>query len=82
MLSMVCTDVRKKPTLSTTPDSNDELRADISVRCFWQRLQRAFVDVRAFYPFAPSYRNQSLATMMKTVVNQKKRKIQPANFRW
>ena len=25
MLSMVCKDVRKEPTLSTTPDSNDEL---------------------------------------------------------
>ena len=34
MLSMVCKDVRKEPTLSTIPDSNDELRADISVRNF------------------------------------------------
>ena len=32
------------------------------------------VDVRVFYPFAPSYRNQSLATTMKTMENQKKRK--------
>ena len=68
---MVCKDVRNEPTLSTTPDSNDELRADISVRSFWQRLQRAFVDVRVFYPFAPSYRNQSLATTMKIIENQK-----------
>ena len=74
MLSMVCKDVRKEPTLSTTPDSNDELRADISVRSFWQRLQRVFVDVKVFYPFVPSYRNQSLATMIKTMENQKKRK--------
>ena len=74
MLSMVCKDVRKEPTLSTTPNSNDELRADISVRSFRQRLQRAFVDVRVFYPFVISYRNQSLATMMKTIENQKKRK--------
>ena len=29
VLSTVCKDVRKEPTLSTTPDSNDELRADI-----------------------------------------------------
>ena len=71
---MVCKDVRKEPTLSTTPDSNDELRADISVRSFWQRLQRVFVDVKVFYPFVPSYRNQSLATMIKTMENQKKRK--------
>ena len=73
MLSMVCKDVRKEPTLSTTPDSNDELRADISMHSFWQRLQRAFVDVRVFYPFAPKHRNQSLATMMKTMENQKKK---------
>ena len=74
MLSTLCKDVRKEPTLSITLDSNDELRADISVCSFWQRLQRAFVDVRVFYPFAPIYRNQSLATMMKTMENQKKRK--------
>ena len=81
MLSMVCKDVRKEPKLCTTPESNDELRPDISVRSFWQRLQKAFVDVRVFYPLAPSYRNQSLATMMKTMENQKKKKIQPANLR-
>ena len=73
MLSMVCKDARKEPTLSTTPDSNDELWADISAHSFWQRLQRAFVDVRVFYPFTPRYRNQSLATMMKTMENQKKK---------
>ena len=50
ILSMVYKDVRIKPTLSTTPDSNDKLRADISVCSFWQRLQRAFVDARLFHP--------------------------------
>ena len=74
MLSMVCKDVRKEATLSTIPDNNDELRADISVRSFCQRLQGAFVDVRVFYSFAPSYRNQSLATTRKTMENQKKTK--------
>ena len=74
MLSMVCKDVWKEPALSTKPGSDDELRADINVRSFWQRLQRAFVDVRVFYPFAPSYRNPSLATTMKTMENQNKRK--------
>ena len=58
MLSVVCKDVRKEPTLSTLPDSNDELQPDISVRSFWQRFQRANVDVRVFYHFTPSYRNQ------------------------
>ena len=69
MLSMVCKDVRKEPALSTTPDSIDELWSEIIVRSFRQRLQRTFVDVRAFY-----YRNQSLATTMKTMENQNKRK--------
>ena len=74
MLSVVCKDVRKEPTLSTLPDSNDELQPDISVRSFWQRFQRTNVDVRVFYHFTPIYRNQSLATTMKTTEDQKKRK--------
>ena len=69
MLSMVCKDIRKEPALSTTPDSIDELWSEIIVRSFWQRLQKTIVDVRAFY-----YRNQSLATTMKTMENQNKRK--------
>ena len=44
------------------------------MRSFWQRLQRAFVDVRVFYPFTPSYWNQVLATTMKIMESQKKRK--------
>ena len=74
MLSMICKDVRKEQTLSTTPDINDDLWVDIKVRSFWQRLQTAFVDVRVYYPFAPIYQNQSQATTMKTMENQKKRK--------
>ena len=81
MLSMVCKDLRKEPALSTTPDSNDELRDDIRVRSFWRRLQIVFVDVRLSYPFVLSYRDQSLATTMKAMENQKKKKIQPANLR-
>ena len=71
---MVSKDVRKESTLCTTPDSNGELRADISVRSFWKRLQRVFVDVSGFYAFASSYRNQSLATTIKTMEKWKKRK--------
>ena len=33
-----------------------------------------FVDVMVFYPLAPSYRNQSPVTTIKTMENQKKRK--------
>ena len=38
MLSMICIDVRTEPTLSTTPNKNDELWPDISVRSFRQGL--------------------------------------------
>ena len=67
--SMISKAVRKEPTLSTTPESNDELRADISVRSFWQRLQMPFVGVGFFYPIAPSHQNQSLAKTMKAMEN-------------
>ena len=73
MLSIVSKDVKKEPALNTTPDNNDELGANISLRSFGQRFPRPVVDVRDFYPFAPSYQNQSLATIMKTMENQKKR---------
>ena len=73
-LSMMCKNVRKEPPLSATPDSNDELRADINMRSFWQIWQRTFVDVMIFYPFAQSYPNWSLAITIKTIKNQKKRK--------
>ena len=67
ILLMVCTDVRKEPTLSTASDSIDEFQADISVHSFWQRLQRAFHDARV-------YQNQWPAITMKIMENQKKRK--------
>lgn len=71
MPSMVSKDVRKEPTLSTTPMMNSEL---ILVCVDWEILQRVFVDLRDFYAFTPSYQNQLLAAPMKTVENQKKRK--------
>ena len=52
---MVCTDVSKEPKLSTTPNSNEEIQGYISVLNFWQRLQRAFVNVRVFFPFVSIY---------------------------
>lgn len=50
MLSIVRKDVKRELTLSTTPDGNNELRANISVRSFWLRLQRAFLSKRVIYP--------------------------------
>ena len=48
MLSIVRKDAKRE--LSTTPDGNNELRANISVRSFWLRLQRAFLSKRVIYP--------------------------------
>ena len=69
VLSMVYKDVMKEPTLSATPNSNNKFQTEISVCSFWQRLQRLLVGVTISYPFAPSYRNQSLAITMKTMKN-------------
>ena len=74
LLSNVCKDVEKEPPLQPSTTGTEELRADIVARGFWQPMQRAFMDVRVFYPFAPSYRNQSLAATMKTMEGKKKRK--------
>ena len=74
LLTTVCKDVEKEPLIQPCPIKNDELRADIAVRGFWQRSQRAFVDVRVFYPFAPSYRSQSLSATMKSMESKKKKK--------
>ena len=74
LLSTTCKDVVKEPVLQPTPDSTEDLRADISARGFWQKLQRTFLDVRVFYPFAPSYQNQNLASTMKSMEKIKKRK--------
>ena len=57
---MVCTDVSKEPKLSTTPNSNEEIQGYISVLNFWQRLQRAFVNVRVFFHITSIYQNQLL----------------------
>ena len=74
LLSSVCNDVSKEPVLQPSPIKCDELRVDVCARGFWQRMQRTFVDVRVFYPFAPSYRNQTLTTTMKAMESIKKRK--------
>ena len=80
MLSMVCKDVRKEPTLHTTPDSNDKFRANISVCNFWQRLQRVFVDLRILYPLLklsePIDSNND-----ENNGKPEKKEIQPANLR-
>ena len=74
LASIVCKDVEKEPVLQKRFNEDAELRADISLRGFWQRQQKAFVDVRVFYPFARSYQNQNLPTTMNMMEKEKKRK--------
>ena len=65
LLQDVCHDVEVEPhtqTLtgqisSSSTNSSDEARLDVSARGFWQRGQRAFFDVRVFNPFAKSHLN-------------------------
>ena len=74
LLTEICKDVSKEPALSNLTDTEEELRADVSARGLWQPMQRAFIDVRVFHPFAPSYRNQSVSATFKSMENEKKRK--------
>ena len=74
LLPFVCKDVEKEPTLDSSLTGTEELPADIAARGFWQRMQRAFMDVTVVYPFAPSYQSQSLSATMKSMESQKKRK--------
>ena len=41
---------------------------------FWQRMQRAFVDVQVLNPFAPSYRCKTLEATFRSMELAKKRK--------
>jgi len=67
------------PTFSYT----DADRADVSARGFWQRRQKAFVDVRIFYPFAQSYRNQALSATFRSMERTKKKKYTfPETMAW
>eukprot|EP00795_Rhopilema_esculentum_P006622 gene6622-12158_t len=45
LLPTVCKDVCNEPCLQQS-ENGVELRAEVSARGFWQRMQRAFVDVR------------------------------------
>ena len=73
--SVVCKDVEKEPILQKRFDHDSELRADVTLRGFWQRQQKAFLDVRVFSPLARSYQNQSLASVMKSMENEKKKSM-------
>ena len=59
--------------LSSSTNSSDEARLDVSARGFWQRGQRAFFYVKVFNPFAKSHLNQRLETAFTSIDNEKKR---------
>ena len=60
-------------SLTSSANSSDEARLDISAHGFWKRRQRAFFDVRVFNPFATSHLNQRLDTAFSSNENEKKR---------
>ena len=79
----VCTDVTREPMLQPlsgesltlqSANSSDNARLDISARKFWSELpQKAFFDVRVFYPSSPSYKDLSLRQIYSRHEEQKKR---------
>ena len=56
-----------------TANKDDEARSDLRVLGFWTRGRRAFFDVSAFSPYARSYRNSSIRTVLKNVEARKNR---------
>ena len=66
-------EINDNANYQNSSNTSDEARADLSMLGLWQRGQRAFVDVRIFNPFAPSYRNQSLNSTFKNIEATKKR---------
>ena len=82
LLKEVCQDVSIEPSLQPLTGENfryktaktaDDAWLDISARGFWQRGQRAFLDVRVFYPLAPSLEDISLTQAHKQHENEKRR---------
>ena len=65
LVSAGCSDVVTEPLLLPTsgvtlpPGSNtaDNARADVNARSIWNRLERAFLDVRVYHAQVPSNRN-------------------------
>ena len=59
--------------LPPSANKQDDARLDLSVRSFWQRGERAFMDVRIFNPFASTHLNQNLENSFKSNEREKKR---------
>jgi hypothetical protein len=81
-MSEVCHNVGVEPTLQplsgetlrhATANREEGARLDVVADNFWGRKQRAFFDVRVFYPLAPSYRRTPLESCYRAKENEKKR---------
>ena len=83
LLSEVCHNLGTEPQLQPvtgeqlthrTANQEDGARLDVVAESFWGNdRQSAFFDVRVFNPFAPSYRNSSLAICYRKNELEKKR---------
>ena len=60
-------------TLARGANVQDDARADIRARGFWNRLQNAFFDIRVFYPHASSCLQRPLPNLYSSFETKKKR---------
>ena len=63
-----------------TTNIQDDARSDVRIRSFWRKVRNAFFDFKVSYPFASTYRNQSIESMYKTMEKTKKREYQRRIF--
>ena len=76
----ISSDVKVEPLLEgltgeqLPANTKNETRIDLSIRGFWQRVERASFDVTIFKPFSPSNHNQKLRNVFKSNEAEKKRK--------
>ena len=82
LISEVCLDVAIEPRLNPlsgeclhnrTANRDEEARLDVSARGVWRRGERAFFDIRVFYPNAQSYQEMTLPQIFRNHKREKQR---------
>ena len=82
LISEVCSDVAIEPRLNSlsgeclhnrTANRDEEARLDVSARGVWRRGERAFFDIRVFYPNAQSYQEMILPQIFRNHELEKQR---------
>ena len=81
LLSQICKDVEKEPTLQTltteqlprSANASADARLDIRARGFWRRGQNAFFDVRVTNADCASQTNSTIKSILKKHEAEKKR---------